>query len=629
MPSYKPPVQDIQFLLNDVLGAHERTKDIPSCAAVDSETVEMVLQTAADYGVKQALPLNHSADEEGCKFDGASGKVTTPKAYKDLHEAYAATGMIGLTGCAQFGGSEMPHYVAAGVGEIITATNFAHAMLSGLTGGFAKVIEKYGTEEQKARLLPKLYSGEWSGTMCLTEPEGGSDLARITTQAVPNADGTYSITGNKIFISFGEQDITGNIVHLVLARLPGAPEGTKGISLFEVQKLDDKGASNHVKCINIEHKMGINGSATCSLAFEGAVGKLVGKVNEGLPAMFTMMNDARLKVGIQGLSLSEIAYQNAAEFANIRIQGKSMKEAFNKGAKATAIINHANIRRDLIDMKSQIDCYRALALETAIQLDIAEKHPDEAKRKAAEDYVSLLTPVLKSNLTDLSCRAAEKGIQIHGGMGFIRETGVEQYYRDALIGTIYEGTNDIQGMDFAFKKTLAPKKPSLKELAKGMIKKLTFSFKHAVDPRAPRLKSFVKGLESDIVLAKKNPALKAHAKTVGQSLDLFSGIAQKLGEAMMDSRQDPSKLEEVLVHSKDFMDMFGKVAAGGMWLKIVAAADAKAAADPAFKEFADKQRELADNYINRIMMPDVLRFDVRMKADIGAIRNIKPESLLP
>lgn len=629
MPSYKPPVQDIQFILNDVLNVSERTKDIPACAAVDAQTVEMVLQTAAEYGVKKAFPLNHSGDEEGCKFDGATGKVTTPKGYKELHEEYAATGLIGMTGSTQYGGSDLPHYVAAGVGEIITASNFAHAMLSGLTGGFAKVIEKYGTDEQKSRLLPKLYSGEWSGTMCLTEPEAGSDLARVATKAIPAADGMYAITGNKIFISFGEQDITGNICHLVLARLPGAPEGTKGISLFEVQKLDDAGAANGVKCINIEHKMGINGSATCSLAFDGAMGRLVGKPNEGLIAMFTMMNDARLKVGIQGLSLSEIAYQNAAEFANIRVQGKSLKDSFNKGAKAVAIINHANTRRDLIDIKSQVEGYRALALETAIQLDIAEKHPDEAKRKAAEDYVSLLTPVLKSNLTDMSCRAAEKGIQIHGGMGFIRETGVEQYYRDALIGTIYEGTNDIQSMDFAFKKALAPKKPSLMELAKGMIKNTTFSFKKAVDPKSPRLKSFIKGLEKDIDLAKKNPGLKEHARAVEKSLALFDAAAQRLGESLMDSRKDPSMLERVLLDSKDFMDMFGKVAVGGMWLKIVAAADAKATADPALKEFAETRRMLADNYINRIMGPEVKRLDMRIKADALAVRNIKPESLLP
>lgn len=629
MPSYKPPVQDIQFILNDVLHVSERTKDIPACAAIDAETVEMVLNTAADYGVKKALPLNHSGDAQGCTFDGKTGKVTTPRGYKGLHEEYAATGLIGLTGSAAYGGSEMPHYVAAGVSEIITASNFAHAMLSGLSGGFAKVIEKYGTEEQKNRLLPKIYSGEWSGTMCLTEPEAGSDLARVATQAVPNADGTYSITGNKIFISFGEQDITGNICHLVLARLPGAPEGTKGISLFEVQKLDDAGAENGVKCINIEHKMGINGSATCSLAFEGAVGKLVGNVNEGLPAMFTMMNDARLKVAIQGLGLSDLSYQNAAEFANIRVQGKSMKDAFNKGAKATAIINHANIRRELIDIKSQVEGYRALAIETSIQLDIAEKHPDESRRRAAEDYVSLLTPVLKSNLTDMSCRAAEKGIQIHGGMGFIRETGVEQYYRDALIGTIYEGTNDIQGMDFAFKKTLAPKKPGLMDLAKGMIRNTTFSFKKAVDPRAPRLKSFVSDMKKDISLAKGNAELKGYAKTVEKSLVLFGEIAQKLGEAMMDSRKDPSRLEDVLIHSKDFMDMFGKVAVGGMWLKIMAAADAKAAADPELKDFAQTRKMLGDNYINRIMEPEVRRLHMRIKADASPIGRIRPDSLLP
>jgi alkylation response protein AidB-like acyl-CoA dehydrogenase len=651
MPSYKPPMKDIEFLLNDVLKASERTKDIPAYATADWEMTKMMLDAVSDYAVKTALPLNKTGDAEGCTFNNANGSVKTPKGFKEAYDLYRSLGVIGLSGSMKYNGQEMPHYLGVGVKEIITATNFSLAMYGGLTSGAAKVLEHFASDEIKNLYLPKMYSGDWTGTMCLTEPNSGSDLGGVSTSAKQQADGAFAISGNKIFISCGEHDLSDNICHLVLARLPDAPAGTKGITLFLVPKLSpETNEANGVKCTNIEHKMGINGSSTCAISFENSKGVMIGKPNEGLKAMFTMMNDARLNVGIQGLSLSEIAYQNAAEYAGVRVQGKLLKDAFNEQAKATAIINHANIRKDLVEIKAQIEGFRALAYDAAISLDIAEKHPDAAARKSADDYTSLLTPVLKSCLTDLSCATAQKGIQIHGGMGYCRDMGVEQYYRDALIGTIYEGTNDIQSIDFTFRKALKPQKKSGAAAAKkpsdkpkgspiptkglaGMFAKTSLGrmmierkIRKAMDPTKPgtALSTFGIPLAEEIKAAAKNPALREYALLLQDSMESFTKAVGTLALQGMTGKAD-----ETLINAKDFMDMFSKVAVGRMWLKMMTAAEAKMAADPGAKAFCENKMQLGDVYMKRIMTPEVKHLEMRINAGAGSIGKFSNDDLTP
>jgi alkylation response protein AidB-like acyl-CoA dehydrogenase len=643
-------MKEIEFLLNDVLKATERTKDITAYASADWEMTKMVLETVSGYA-KVALPLNKTGDAEGCTFNTADGSVKTPKGFKEAYNVYRETGVIGLSGSQQFGGMEMPHYLGAGVKEIITASNFSLAMYGGLTSGATKVLEHFASDEIKNLYLPKMYSGEWTGTMCLTEASSGSDLGGVSTTATPQADGSFSISGNKIFISCGEHDLSGNICHLVLARLPDAPAGTKGISLFLVPKLKtDTNAANGVKCTNIEHKMGINGSSTCAMSFENAKGVLIGQPNEGLKAMFTMMNDARLNVGIQGLSLSEIAYQNAAEYAAVRVQGKLLKEAFNEKAKATEIINHANIRKDLVEMKAQIEGFRALAYDASIALDLAEKHPDAAVRKNNDDYTSLLTPVLKGCLTDLSCTSAQKGIQIHGGMGYCRDMGVEQFYRDALIGTIYEGTNDIQSIDFTFRKAMKKSKKSgpagekkasdkpkgspipTKGIA-GMFAKTSLGRKwienkirKAIDPTRPgtALSSFGVPFAEEIKAASKNPALREYAQMLESTMESFTKATVTLTLQAM-----AGKVDDTLINSKDFMDMFSKVAVGRMWLKMMDASITKMAADPSAKEFCENKLQLGDVYMKRIMMPEVKRLEMRINTGAATIGKFTNDGLAP
>jgi alkylation response protein AidB-like acyl-CoA dehydrogenase len=595
------------FILNDVLKAPERTQQIPEYADSAWEMAEMMIGAASDYATKFAFPLNKSGDAEGCHFDPATKTVTTPKGFKQAYDALCDSGMVGLMGDVNFGGAGQPHYIGAAVNEIFTSANFSLATYAGLTAGAAKVLEHFAPEEIKALYLPKMYTGEWTGTMCLTEPGAGSDLGAVSSKAEKNADGSYKVNGNKIFITCGEHDMSGNICHLVLARLPGAPEGTRGISLFLVPKLavdsaGNTGEKNGVTCTGIEHKMGINGSATCSLSFEDAKGYLIGKENEGLKAMFTMMNDARQNVALQGLSLSEVVYQNTAEYAALRVQGKNLKDSFNPAAKATAIINHANVRRELVEMKAQIEGFRALSYETSIMLDIAEKHPDAATRKVAEEYTALMTPVLKANLTDLSCSASQTGVQLHGGMGYIRETGIEQYYRDSLIGTIYEGTNDIQAIDFTFRKVLA-------------------------NPAS--VMALGQQLGAEIAAAKANPALAECAGIVEKSLGSFVVTAQTLGGLAAAAKQDPSKLDDVLIHTRDFMNLFGKIAVGGMWLKMMAAAEAKGAAEPSWKEYCDERKLLGECFIRRIMAPEVKRLEMRIRSDVASVKKTKFGGLIP
>lgn len=452
MPVYKAPREDVRFLLRDVLDSGQLS-GFPGYEDVSPDLMDQILEEGAKICEEVLFPLNHSGDEEGCTLE--QGKVRTPKGFREAYSLFAQGGWCGLSASPEYGGMGMPHLLNTVMQEMISSANMSLGMYPGLSQGAYDALFLHGTEELKNTYLPKLVEGVWSGTMCLTEPQCGTDLGLIRTKADPEQDGSFRITGTKIFISAGEHDLTENIVHLVLARLPDAPEGVKGISLFVVPKFlpeDVGGTINGVTCDSIEHKMGIQASATCVLSFEKSKGWLVGEKHKGLRAMFTMMNAARLGVGMQGLGIAEVAYQNALAYAKDRGQGRALSGAKYPDRPADPILVHPDIRRMLLTMKAQVEGLRALAYWIGLSLDVSERHPDPEKRREAEDLVALLTPIVKAFGTDAGFEIANLGIQIHGGHGYIREVGVEQYARDARIAQIYEGTNGIQALDLVGRK---------------------------------------------------------------------------------------------------------------------------------------------------------------------------------
>ena len=454
MPAYAAPLRDIRFCLSEYLDPARLTA-LPGCAEMTPDLVDPVLEEAAKLCQEVLFPLNRSGDEEGCTIE--NGVVRTPAGFPEAYRAFVEGGWPSLACDPAYGGQGLPKTVALPFEEMMCSANLSFGMYPGLSHGAYSALSKHGTEELKQRYLPKLVSGEWTGTMCLTEPHCGTDLGLIRTKAVPNGDGSFSVTGNKIFISAGEHDLAENILHLVLAKLPDAPPGTRGISLFLVPKFlptDDgrPGRRNAVSCTSIEHKMGIKASATCAMSFDGATGWLVGRPHKGLSAMFTMMNEARLSVGIQGLGLAEIAYQNASAYAKDRLQGRALNGAAHPDKPADPIIVHPDVRRMLLSMRAAIEGCRALAAEVALAQDVARLHPDAKEREAADDYVQLMTPIIKAHLTDVGWEATATGMQVLGGHGYIREWGMEQYVRDARIAQIYEGTNGIQALDLVGRK---------------------------------------------------------------------------------------------------------------------------------------------------------------------------------
>jgi len=471
MPQYTAPLRDMQFVMHEVLNVTEQLKACERHADIDADTVNAVLDEGAKFASQVLLPLNISGDTEGCRYDPATRAVTAPGGFKEAYRQYVEGGWPALTADPAFGGQGLPLVVNQCFYEMLNACNQAWTMYPGLSHGAHAALHAHGTEEQQRLYLPKLTSGEWTGTMCLTEPHCGTDLGLLRTRAEPQADGTYKITGEKIFISAGEHDLAANIVHLVLARLPDAPVGSKGISLFVVPKFKvgadgSLGERNAIFCGGLEHKMGIHGNATAQIVLDGAVGSLVGEPNKGLAAMFVMMNAARLGVGNQSLGLTEVAYQNALSYAKDRLQMRSLSGVKAKDKPADPIIVHPDVRKMLLTAKAWAEGGRALAIWCATLLDLEHNHPDEKVRAESAELVALLTPIVKAFITDNGLQATVMCQQVFGGHGYIKEAGMEQFVRDARINMIYEGTNTIQALDLLGRKVLGNNGATLKKLGK-------------------------------------------------------------------------------------------------------------------------------------------------------------------
>ena len=471
MPTYTPPLRDMQFVLHEVFNVVDELKQIPQHADMDADTINAVLEEGGKFAAEVAFPLNVSGDAEGCTIDQATHAVTTPKGFKEAYAQYVEGGWAALGCSPEYGGQGLPYVVNSHFYEMLNSANQAWTMYPGLTHGAYAALETHGTDAQKQTYLHKMTSGEWTGSMCLTEPHCGTDLGLMRTKAEPQTDGTYKITGNKIFISAGEHDMSSNIIHLVLARLPDAPPGIKGVSLFIVPKFlvnqdGSVGERNGIYCGGLEHKMGIKANATCQMVLDNAVGTLVGQPNKGMQGMFVMMNAARLGVGNQSLGLTEVAYQNALAYAKDRIQMRSLTGVKAKDKPADPIIVHPDVRKMLLTAKAYAEGGRALQTYCSMLLEKEHNHPDEKVRKDAAEMLAMLTPIAKAFLTDNGHIATNACMQVFGGHGFIKEWGMEQYVRDNRINMIYEGTNTIQSLDLLGRKILGNNGATLKKFGK-------------------------------------------------------------------------------------------------------------------------------------------------------------------
>ena len=470
MPKYTPPLRDIHFVIHELLSAEKIFASLPAYKEVDKETLNQIIEEAGKFASEIAFPLNQVGDKEGC-VRRDDGSVSTPAGFKEAYAQYVEGGWPSLSCDPEYGGQGLPQLLNTVLYEMLNSANQAWAMYPGLSHGAYECLHAHGTPEQKKLYLDKLVSGLWTGTMCLTEPHCGTDLGMLRTTAHATSDGAYSVTGTKIFISSGEHDLSENIIHLVLARLPDSPKGTKGISLFAVPKFlvnpdGSLGERNRVSCGSLEHKMGIHGNATCVMNFDGALGSLVGEPHKGLSAMFVMMNAARLGVGMQSLGLTEVAYQNSVAYAKDRLQMRSLTGPKEPDKAADPIIVHPDVRRMLLTQRAYSEGARAFAYWVALMIDTELNHPDDDVRKDTADMVTLLTPIVKAFLTDNAFTATNEGLQVFGGHGYIAEWGMEQYVRDARINMIYEGTNTIQSLDLLGRKVLGDMGQKLRKFGK-------------------------------------------------------------------------------------------------------------------------------------------------------------------
>jgi len=570
MPVYKAPLENMRFVLNDVLNAAQLS-ELPGYEQATPDLMDSILEEGAKVCEEVLFPLNQSGDEEGCHFD--NGKVTTPKGFKEAYETYTQGGWTALSADPNYGGMGMPHLWNFVFMEMVCSANMSFGMYPGLSEGAYRALLHHGSDELKQLYLPKMVTGEWSGTMCLTEPHCGTDLGLIRSKAIPNTDGSYKVTGTKIFISAGEHDLTENIIHLVLAKLPNAPEGAKGISLFIVPKfLPDTKAANYATCGSIEHKMGIKGSATCVMNFDNSLGWLVGEPHKGLKAMFTMMNAARLGVGMQGLGLAEVSWQNGLAYAKDRLQMRALDGVKFPDKAADPIIVHPDVRKMLLTSKAFCEGARALSYWVGLNLDIAEKHPDALKRQEADDLVALLTPIVKAYQTDMGFDVANLAVQIHGGHGYIREYGVEQYARDARIAMIYEGTNGIQALDLVGRK-----------MGQNYGRLLRRFFHPVLE--------FIESNQDNAALGEfVFPLAKAFAK-----------LQQAAVQIAMKGLKDPN---EAGAASTDFLRMFALVAVGFMWARMAKVATEKLQTGNDKAEFYNSKLKTARFFMER-MLPEV------------------------
>jgi len=594
MPVYKAPIDDIRFVLYDLLKAEQMTA-LPDYEDATPDLVMQILEEGAKMCEEILFPLNQSGDAEGCQFD--NGAVTTPKGFKDAYNTFTEGGWCGLSLDPKYGGMGMPAFVNCAMQELICASNMSFGMYPGLSQGCYDAIHLHGDDAQKNLYLPKLNEGIWSGTMCLTEPHCGTDLGLVRTKAEDHAgkDGSYAITGTKIFISAGEHDLAENIIHLVLARLPNAPEGVQGISLFVVPKFLPKeengdyvsGAENGVSCGSIEHKMGIKASSTCVINFENAQGWLVGAPHKGLKAMFTMMNAARLGVAMQGLGIAEVAQQNAVAYAKDRLQMRALDGVKAPDKPADPIIVHPDVRRMLLTGKAFCEGARALSLWVGTMLDRAEKHPDPIERRKADDLVALLTPILKAYQTDMGSEIANNAVQVHGGHGYIWEYGVEQYVRDARIAQIYEGTNGIQALDLVGRK-----------MPQNM-GRLLRSFFHPVSV-------FIEDNQA-------NPALSACVFPLAKA---FMKLQQSTAVIAQKGMKNPL---EAGAAASDYLRQFALVAMGYMWAQMAKTALEKLEDDnTSNKDFYENKIKTAHFFFAK-MLPDS---DARFKTILAGAETL-------
>ena len=595
MPSYQAPVRDVQFIINNVLGI-ERFANLPGFENASADMIEAVLTEGGKFVENVLFPINQSGDLQGCTRH-ADSSVTTPDGFKAAYDQFCEAGWGTLSAPEEFGGQGLPHLVSMAFQEFMASANCAFGMYPGLTHGAVSAILAKGSDELKAKYAPNMISGKWGGTMNLTEPHCGTDLGLIRTKAVPNGDGSHAITGMKIFISSGEHDLTENIIHLVLAKTPDAPDSVKGISLFIVPKFmvnDDGslGERNAVSCGSIEHKMGIHGNSTCVMNYDGATGYMVGDENKGLAAMFIMMNVARLGVGQQGLGLAEVAYQNAVHYANDRRQGRALTGPKDLDQKADTLFVHPDVRRMLLDAKAYTEGMRALCLWGALQADLTHAAQTEEERQIADDLLSLLTPVIKGYGTDKGYDVCTNAQQVYGGHGYIGEWGMEQYVRDARITMIYEGTNGIQAMDLVGRK-----------LAQNGGRAVQAFFK-VVDEECAAAKS---GALADFAgrLEKANGELKAATMWFMQN-----GMA------------NPDNIGAGAHH---YMHIMGIVALGLQWLRMATAAQAALDAGAENKPFYETKMVTARYFAERFM-PDAGSLRRKIEAGSEAMMALSPEN---
>jgi alkylation response protein AidB-like acyl-CoA dehydrogenase len=579
MWQYHPPLRDIQFVIEELLTLPEHWATLPAFEEIDAATARQIFEEAGKFAAEVIAPLNAVGDLEGCTLK--DGAVSTPRGFREAYQAFVEAGWPALACEPEVGGQGLPQAINAVLHEMLNSANHAWAMYPGLLHGAYESLLAHATPELRAQYLPKVVSGEWLSTMCLTEAHAGSDLGLIKTRAEPQADGSYRLSGTKIFISGGEHDLTDNIVHMVLARIAGAPAGTKGLSLFLVPKLMPDGSRNMLRCDGIEKKMGIKGSATCVMGFEGATGWRVGEAHRGLAAMFVMMNAARLHVALQGVGHAESAYQNALRYAQERVQMRApQRDASRQGGEADPIVLHPAMRHNLLRQRALLEGGRLLAYETAHLLDIAERHPDAQVRQVAHDEVSLLTPICKAFLTDNGFAGAQAAQQVYGGHGYVHDYGIEQCVRDSRISRIYEGTNEIQAIDLLVRKVIADGGVKLTRLIERLRRELP---------------------DTD------------HSSQVHAALDNWQHITQQL---LQQSPNDPELPYRV---ADDYLRHAGLVLLAQGWVR------AEAVAARHTSPFHTTKRETAQYYLD-YLLPEADLCAARIRAGQNPLPQLSPVS---